>query len=223
MLERNYYTLIGSLPTLPSAFDKAERVPISRLKLIERLKMLEPEDAKLLEIMINFLVWERQPIELTDDRVLRHYDQFMLRVENRVAREFIEFTMTLRTILSGLRRRRLHQDPPLGIQPWAEQIARHWEHPHFRLEGRLPWIVRLEELLSSDDPMQVEWYRLNLVWEHLKKLSEQHFFTFEAVLIYLKRWELVDRWTQRDARKGRHRFDRLVKHAMGEYAELFSD
>ena len=39
MLRNNYYTLIGSLPALPRSFDEVERVPISRLKLIERLKM----------------------------------------------------------------------------------------------------------------------------------------------------------------------------------------
>ena len=41
-----YYTLIGSLPALPRRFEQAERVPISRLKLDERLKMLTPQDAE---------------------------------------------------------------------------------------------------------------------------------------------------------------------------------
>ncbi len=223
MPQHNYYTLIGSLPALPTSFDRVDQVPISRLKLIERLKMLEPEDVELLQIILDFLAWERQPIERTDTEVLEHYNKFMERVDNRVAREYIEYTMTLRTILAGLRRRRLKQDPPLGIRPWADNIARNWEHPDFRLGGKFPWITKLDELLCSDKPMGVEWFRLNLVWQRLQKLSEEHFFSFEAVLIYHKRWELVDRWTQRDAEKGRQRFEELLEQAMGNYSQLFPE
>ena len=40
-----YYTLLGSLPALPAHFADAERVPISQLRLDERLRMLAHHDA----------------------------------------------------------------------------------------------------------------------------------------------------------------------------------
>ena len=57
LLRNNYYTLIGSLPALPSHFASTERLPISLLQLRERLKMLEetrcaghPRDERFLDL-----------------------------------------------------------------------------------------------------------------------------------------------------------------------------
>ena len=72
-----YYTLIGSLPALPTHVEQAERVPISKLQLDERLKMLEPADAAVIDEMRDFLAWERQPVERTDEEVLEHYEHFV--------------------------------------------------------------------------------------------------------------------------------------------------
>lgn len=67
-MSRGYYTIIASLPHLPR-FDKAERLPISRERLIQRLKMLEPEDFKLAENVAEFIAWRRQPVGRTDTEV----------------------------------------------------------------------------------------------------------------------------------------------------------
>ena len=50
-MSTTYYTLVGSLPALPRHFEDAERVPISVLQLQERLKMLQPHDAEVIEEM----------------------------------------------------------------------------------------------------------------------------------------------------------------------------
>ena len=51
-----YYMLIGSLPALPRHFEDTEKVPISRLGLDERMKMLDTDAAEMLEQMAVFLV-----------------------------------------------------------------------------------------------------------------------------------------------------------------------
>lgn len=218
-----YYTLIGSLPALPRHFEEAERVPISRLKLEERLKMLEPHDARVIEDMGDFLAWERQPLERTDEDVLRHYDQFMLTVDNRFARDLIRHAMTIRTIIAGLRCRRLGLGPPLGIAPVAARIARHWNHPDFHLGTQLPWIGEVDAQLNGDSPFDLERKKLDIIWRHAKWLADQYHFTFEAVVMYLIRWEVVYRWTRRDAAVGQEKFARLVTEAMGEYASMFAE
>ena len=43
----------------------------------------------------------------------------------------------------------------------------------------------------------------------------------EAVVLYLIRWEIVFRWTSRDAAAGQEKFERLVAEAMGQYASMF--
>ena len=40
-----YYTLVTSLPLMPH-FERAERIPLTRLRLEQRLRMLEPESGR---------------------------------------------------------------------------------------------------------------------------------------------------------------------------------
>ena len=93
-----YYTLMGSLPALPSNFVDAERVPISRSTLDERLKMLTDHDGVVIQAMTDFLVWERQPIEHSDEEVVRHYEQFMQTIRDAFAKSLIREVMVVRTI-----------------------------------------------------------------------------------------------------------------------------
>ena len=109
----------------------------------------------------------------------------------------------------------------MSVTPIANQIARHWSHPDFRLGGRFPWIAEVDTLLSGNSLGELERKVVDIVWQYVGRLSEPYHFTFEAVVIYLIRWELVYRWTQRDAEVGRQRFDQLVTEAMGEYAQIW--
>ena len=221
-LSTNYYTLIGSLPALPQSFEQAERVPISPLKLDERLKMLVPRDARVVEKMSDFLVWERQPLERSDAEVVARYENLLVEVDDRFAQELIRDTLAARTVLAGLRCRRLQRDPPQGVAPWAAQIARNWNHPDFRLGRQFPWILDVDRQLSGDAPFDLERSRIEIGWRQLKQLSEQYDFGFEAVLLYLMRWELVYRWTRRDADAGHAKFETLVTDAMGDFAQMFA-
>ena len=46
------------------------------------------------------------------------------------------------------------------------------------------------------------------------KLADNFHFSFETILLYLARWEIVDRWTRLDAAPGRQRFDRLLAQTL---------
>ena len=216
-----YYTLIGSLPALPRSFEQADRAPLSPIQLGERLSMLEPHDAEVVERMEGFLVWERQPLERTDSDVLHKYDQFMSQVESRFARDLIREAMAMRTILAGLRCRRMGREPPLGVEPLASQVSRNWNHPDFRLAGRFPWISEVEQQLNGPEPFEVERMKLRIAWRHVSRLAGVYHFEFEAVLLYLFRWEIIYRWTQRNAEAGREKLELLISQAMGPYANLF--
>jgi hypothetical protein len=141
--------------------------------------------------------------------------------QNRLARQWVDSALTMRAILSALRRRRLGLGPPPGGGWSAEHIARNWPHPDFRLAARMPWITEVDNQLNGSSPFGLERTLLNLRWTYAKRLADQYQFSFEAVLLYLIRWEIVYRWTRRDAAVGQEKFERLVNEAMGEYAEMF--
>lgn len=220
MGSNSYYTLIASLPNLPPHFD-VERSPISTLRLKERLAMLEPDDAEILDGWWRFLVWERQPVDVTDDEVVRRCDEMLCEFTHPLARELADEMMDFRTILAALRRRRMEMGPPPGVGRYTGHIARFWQRPQFNLGQRFPWINRIEQLLAEDHPMEIQTAIYDLMWDHFSRLAEQYTFSFEAVILYVARSEIINRWTARDAELGSRKFDQLVTETLGEYANLY--
>ncbi len=224
MAKSRYYTLVASLPALPKHFEEAERVPISSLRLDELLKMLDARDQQTIERLGDFLVWDRQSLDRTDDDVCRQYDQLMQETSNAFVRGIIELAMSRRTIVAALRRRRLGLGPPPGVGPWLRHLEQHWKHPDFQLASRMPWVAQVAELLDSDTPFAVEQILLDTAWKSCLQLATQiDPFSFEAVLLYMFRWELVYRWVSRDEQTGQERFKQIVAQSMGEYATLFEE
>lgn len=184
--------------------------------------MLQPHDARVIEEMSEFLAWERQPLERTDQDVVNRFNQFMAIVDNQFAKELIRYAVKVRLIIAALRCRRLKLDPPVGIEPISSRISGGWSHPDFQMGNEFPWIGELDAKLKSDAPFDLERMILNIVWRYTGQLADQFHFTFEAVMLYLVRWEGVYRWTQRNAAVGQEKFEQLVTETMGEYAEMFT-
>ena len=172
--------------------------------------------------MSDFLTWERQPLEQTDDEVLKKYDRFLDIVHHGFAQNLIQQALAARTILAALRHRRLKMEPPKGLEPLASTISNNWKQPDFGLGTQYRWIIEFDELLTGDTPFDLERKTLEVTWSYAKRLADSYQFSFEAVLLYLIRWEVVYRWTRRDATVGQRRFDELVAEAMGEYTEMFT-
>ncbi len=217
---RSYYTLIASLPNLPPAFD-VDRTPIKRAPLRERLKLLHPNDAEVIEQVTAFLAWDRQPLDRTDEDVIATYDRLMEEISNSLLRAMIKIRMDVRTIVCGLRRRKAGLGSPLGVGQWVDHLRRNWNEPEFNLHGRYPWIAQLDRMLADNDPMGVQRLLFDRSYRQWSQMAERYTFSFETIILYLARWEIIDRWTSCDAAAGRERFEKLTTETLGDYANLF--
>ncbi len=221
MASRQYYTLIASLPALPPHFD-VERAPISRPRLDERLRMLHPDDARVVEQWTSFLNWDRQVLNRTDDDVARSYHELLQVIKNSTLREMIEVRMDTRTLIAAVRRRRQGLPPPKGVGQWVDHISRNYQDPGFRLQGQYRWIEPLAEFLDEGDAIGAQRLLFQTNYRQWCQMAERFTFSFEAVLLYLARWEIIDRWTSRDAQAGQQRFEKIIRETLGGYANLFS-
>lgn len=212
----DYYMLVTSLPYMPRTF-QVERVPITRLRLAERLKLLSPADTDIVNQVQRFLQWDRQPTAKTDLDVQQEYDRLLQSISNPLVRRLIAYRMDVRTITSALRRRRQGMKAPSGVGQWVSHIRAHWDHDDFRLTREHPWIPQVRKALAANDPLEVERLLLQATWTEWTCLADKYHFVFESVLLYLSRWEIVDRWTRLDESLGRNRFNALLKEALGEY------
>jgi len=211
---------VASLPALPSHID-VERVPITLPRLEERLQMLEVDDLAVVDQWDRFVRWDQQLLDRTDDDVADKHRQLRQEISNETLLEMIEYRMDVRTIVAALRRRRVGMSAPTGAGQWVEHIRRNYQHPEFQLQERFGWIGKFSATLDSNDAMAAQRLLFDSNYEYWSRMNQRYTFSFEAVLLYLARWEIIDRWTSRDPQAGQERFQTILTETLGEYAHLF--
>lgn len=170
--------------------------------------------------MTRFLSWDRQLIEKTDEEIVRDYEQLKSSVRHPVILEVMKHRVNIRTIVGALRRRRKEQGPPIGLGDLVVPIRQNWKEPQFGLQRRFPWIENFDELMRTGKAMDAERLLFESTWRTRSRMAENYTFSFEAVLLYLARWSIIDRWTSRNADAGLERFDQMLKETLGEYATI---
>jgi hypothetical protein len=221
LIQRSYYTLIASLPHLPLHFEDADRTPITWSRLVERLRLLHPNDRKVIDQVSSFLAWDRQPLDRSDAEVIARYEALMKSVSSPLVQQVINTRIDVRTIISALRRRRAGSPPPPGVGRWVDHIRRHWNHPEFQLGGRYPWIGDVQRMIGEGRARETQRLLFGVVYRTWSQMAERYTFSFEAVILYLARWEIIDRWTSQNLETGRQRFDKLITETLGAYANIY--
>jgi hypothetical protein len=227
MRDPNAYTmLISGLPR-PEALFLAKRPPLSRLKLARRLRVLTPEDAEALRLVEQVLTWREFPMSLTDEEIVARAKATMAQIENETLQAIIRDRLEIRTCVTALRRRHRGEPAPgggtrWGFGRWVSHIARHWSESSFRLEGVFPWLREAQRLLEAGETMALHRLILEQAWKNLGRHGGEHEFDFEAVVIYVLKWDIVDRWVRRDSKAAAQRLEELTDVGLGDYADLFA-
>lgn len=221
-----YYTLVASLPHLPH-FELAEWLPLSRKQLDQRLAMLAPAHAAQLQCAERLVQWQRQPITRTSEQVAGAYAEVLALCTHPALREHVEYRMTQRTALVALRRRRRGLGPPAagevwGVGPWVRRIAAAWDRADLGIGHHFPWIGEAAKLLEAGDARGLERLLMDAVWTRLGRIAEGAPFGFEAVLAFVFRWDILQRWLAYDATAARIRFEELIAEVTRDHRKLFA-
>jgi len=222
----SYYTLVASLPFLPR-FDRAERLPINRVRLYDRLKMLQPEDAEIVKHVNAFLGFDHLPVIPSGPEIAGHYETLKASHPDASFWRILRFPIDLKTVLTGLRRRHLgHPRPgdgePWGIGPLTGAIRRNWERPDFGLAPVFPWLLPAREQIESGEALALQKMTFDLVWEHVDRVSQGMEFRFDAVLAYLFKWDLLERWLSYNEEEAGVRFQELLTEALDGQEPIFA-
>lgn len=221
MKNKGYYTLITSLPHLPR-FDKANRLPITRERLIQRLKMLDVEDYKLAEIVAEFISWRRQPVGRTNAEIVSVYNQGINQIfESKLLKPLFELTISQKTIITALRRRekglpRPHPGELWGAGSLVSHIEHNWDKPFFKLQSTYPWIVQAQAYLHDGELLKLEHLLATLIWNKLEFMLVKNYFGFEVVVAYLLKWDILQQWLSYNTEAAKARFDELVSDSLPE-------
>ncbi|XWN31118.1 MAG: DUF2764 family protein [Devosia sp.] len=214
-----YITLVTSLPASERLF-VAKKPPLSRVRLDRRLSLLTEEDRETLARIESIMSWSAYTMRDTQTVVLARLRAVMAGLTSETLRQILAERMDLRTTIAALRIRRRGNGPPAA--PWGPSrlvphIIANWSDPTFRLERRLPWLPEAVSLLQKDDPLGLERHLLDVTFRQLKRHEARHSFDFEAVVIYVLKWSIFDRWADRDTRAAERRFEALTQHALNGF------
>lgn len=219
-----YTTLITSLPHQPALFTE-KQTALSRIKLEARLAMLEEADRRAIRLIGDLLAWSHQEFELDDGEVVRRARRILEDLPDGMIRDIAESGLDIRTIVAALRRRKAGGAAPgpsevFGHGRWVAHIRRYWSEPDFRLAGVFPWVPEANRLLAADDTIGLQRLLLTEAWGRLGRIADDgHEFDFVAVLVYVLRWDIVDRWTRYDAEQATIRFRELLTAGLGDHAD----
>ncbi|WOG29629.1 DUF2764 family protein [Endozoicomonas sp. 8E] len=225
MAENAYYTLVTSLPHIDSLFD-SKITPISRLQLDRRLSMLNQEDKDTLIKVEQLMHWSHLGEDVDEAALIKLAARLHGELPSQTLRDLINWRLDMRTVMAALRRKMQGKQAP-GDPQWSfgtryAYIRRNWSNPTLGLQHAFPWIPQAIDCLHKRDYLTLEKTLLEAVWRRLDDAGRQHSFDFEAVVIYLLRWNLVARWTAYDGDQAVERFNELTDLALGEFVNPLS-
>lgn len=220
---QRYYTLIASLPYLPPV-TRAKVLPLSRQVLDSRLTLLEPADRALTARAEQFLEWQHQSALIMDREILDQYRMLVHDLGHPALVDIIEQRMTIRSLMAAVRLRQRGIPPPES--PWAlpvlqAELERQWQRPDFGMAHRYPWLPGACRLYTSGQAMALQTLLTEVVWHYLSAWEHKHDFTFDQVLVYLFKWDILQRWLSYDESAARRQFRNLADAASGAIIQLF--
>ena len=192
----NYEYIVASLPVLRQEDVRPESLNAAGL-VSEIRSQLSDRDQTLLD----FLLDGYDPDKLDEGfytRALAH--------RNRFLREWFAFDLDLRNTTVTYLNRQLKRDEDLDL---------------IQLQGReeaeFPEKATAESILHGIDIMKRERNLDDLRWQKIDEITIQDFFDIEAILGFVAKLKIIDRWLQLDPESGRVLFRRMVEDIRSTY------
>ncbi|MBA5777557.1 hypothetical protein H2509_10530 [Stappia sp. F7233] len=214
-----YITLISSLPHIGRLFSE-HGTGISRYRLDERLTLLESEHARLLDRVVSITAWSSVSKIDTDAEVIALARSVIGDLDLYPdIQNLVRSRMETRTLIAALRRRRegareAGDISAWGFGRWCRSIRDNWSDPGFGLSQIMPWVAEADRLMKAGDHVAVERLVLTDVFRQIGRHSAGHEFDFTAVVAYVLRWIIVERWSVYGTAKAAERLRSLLADAL---------
>lgn len=212
---KDYYTVVASLPHL-HYFATAERLPVSRLRLEQRLRMLNADEAEQIFKAESLVGWRPAVGKLrSGGNTAAHYKRALQSIIQPALREFVEYRLDMQTVLAALRMRQAglepQQIPGWELGRWVKPIEAHWGAADFHLGKVYPWLPEANNYLSTANAMALDRLLMETVWRKLSRLGDVNPFGFEAITAFVFKWDILQAWLLRDAGAAKQRFQILIE------------
>ncbi|MBR1509773.1 MAG: DUF2764 family protein [Bacteroidales bacterium] len=205
----NFEYIISSLPFLTADFKYAEGSGFNSV-LEEIRSNLSEKDNKVLD----FLLKGFDPDQLNPDfyaealshqhRFIREYFRFDLNLRNAKVR-FLNKELGRAAEMDVITGEGTDEDENLDIDLYR------FKGGEFEEQLAVQNALELGDLLSREKALD------DVVWDKVNKLETFHYFDLTAVLAYVSKLHIVNRWLALDSERGRALFKQLVNEVRGTF------
>lgn len=192
----NYYYIVASLPVLSHDWKPGDKTPDSiRQEIIEQCS---EKDCKVIGLLESGFV---------DENLTADFYRTALAHKNRFIREYFRFDLNVK----NAKVRYLNE--ALGRDSKKDVIVLDEEAPQEVFEEA----AKLDTILHGNDILERERGIDDLMWEKIEDMTTYDYFDIEAVLAFLARLHIVERWYILDEKTGREMFRKLVDEVRGTF------
>ncbi len=205
----NFEYIISSLPYLTADY-KYEQGQGFYTVLEEIKENLGEKDTQALDFLLDGF----NPKKLDAD----FYDQ-ALKSTLKFIREYFRFDLNLRNAKVRYLNQALGRPEDMDILTGkGEEDMEGLDIDGYRFRGgEFEEELKVKAALDSPSLLDRERNLDDITWEKISSLETFHYFDITAVLAYVAKLHIVDRWLALDEEKGRELFHKLVQEVKGTF------
>ena len=182
----NYVYIIAGLPELVFSYEGSDfNYAATQASIME---LLSEKDQKLVELMEE---------GFDENSLGADFYAKAAKSKNRFIREYFDFDGRLRNMKVNYLAKRLNKES----DPYLVNL----EEAEFDEEKQI------QAILEDNDFVQREQQMDALKWEKASDIARMDYFNMNAILAFLVKGKIVQRWTELDSAKGQEMFQKLVK------------
>lgn len=204
----NFEYIIASLPFLTTDYRYADGEGFGNV--VEEIRSnLSEKDEALMDFLLRGLTGQ----DLNAD-----FYAEALESKDRFIREYFRFDLNLRNAKVAYINKALGRPADMDIMTGEGSDGDRMDIDGFRFTGgEFEEALQAENALAEKDLVDREKALDDLVWKKVEDLTTFHYFDIDAVLGYLAKLKIADRWIVLDKEKGRELFEQLVREVKGTF------
>ena len=197
----NFEYIIASLPYLTADYRYEDGNGWK--DVIDQIKEnLSEKDTKQLDVLLSGFEANNLNADFYAD-VLSNSSKFI--------REYFRFDLNLRNAKVRYLNQALGRDPEEDVLTDRGQDEERFNGGEFDQAAKVDAALALSSLLDREKALD------DITWEVVDSLSTFHYFDITAVMAYVAKLHIVDRWLALDKEKGQEMFRQLVKEIRGTF------
>lgn len=185
------------------------------------------KNRNLPKYMNDFIeIFENDKNEDFSDEILKLYERDkenllqtlfyneVLKTKNEFLCNWFTFDRELRNLQTAIVARRLQIDATNYFVGENAQIYARNTAVDFGMSSEIDWINKIVQIAETPDALERE-RKIDLFrWEKIEELSVYNYFDIDAVLAFIQKADIADRWLSLDKQTGKQMFDSILKDLM---------